>query len=104
MRVGGVKGEPPPPGVKVALNHLGGFRNTITFVLTGLDIEEKARLAEEALWGLVGGRDRFAEVDVQLLRWDRPDPRSNEAPRPHIRPHTRGGVMVTRYDPTERKH
>ncbi|RAY11172.1 exopolyphosphatase [Actinomadura craniellae] len=54
-RVGirGVRGEPPPDTVKVCLNHLGGYRNEMTFVLTGLDVEAKAAWArarlEEAL-------------------------------------------------------
>jgi hypothetical protein len=73
-----VLGEPPPPTAKVCINHLGGFRNSMTFVLTGLDIEEKARLAEETLWELLGGKQRFAEAHVSLRRGDRPDPRSNE--------------------------
>ncbi|MBW2271529.1 MAG: DUF1446 domain-containing protein, partial [Deltaproteobacteria bacterium] len=78
VRVSGVRGEPPPPTAKVCINHLGGFRNSMTFVLTGLDIEEKARLAEETLWELLGGKQRFAETHVSLRRGDRPDPRSNE--------------------------
>ncbi len=76
--VRGVKGEPPPPTTKVCINHFGGYRNSMTFVLTGLDIEEKARLAEETLWALVGGRERFAETRVSLQRGDRPDPQRNE--------------------------
>src|SRR5689334_7308458 len=39
VRLSGVVGEPPPPTLKVGLNVLGGFRNDVTFVLTGLDIE-----------------------------------------------------------------
>ncbi|MGH3316414.1 MAG: acyclic terpene utilization AtuA family protein, partial [Nocardioidaceae bacterium] len=42
VRISGVRGEPPPPTLKVGLNHLGGFRNQAEFVLTGLDIEAKA--------------------------------------------------------------
>src|SRR5439155_728053 len=78
VRVFGVQGEPPPPTTKVCINYLGGYRNTVTFVLAGLDVEEKARLAEETLWRLVGGRDRFAETSVGLVRSDRPDPRTND--------------------------
>ncbi len=78
VRVSGVRGEPPPPTTKVCINYLGGFRNSVTFVLTGLDIEEKARLAEETLWELVGGRAQFAETSVSLRRSDRTDPASNE--------------------------
>jgi hypothetical protein len=74
----GIEGEPPPPTTKVCINHFGGYRNVMTFVLTGLDIEEKARLAEDTLWKLVGGRERFAETRVSLERADRPDPGRNE--------------------------
>ena len=42
MRVSGVRGLAPPPQLKVCVNELGGFRNQMEFVLTGLDIEEKA--------------------------------------------------------------
>jgi hypothetical protein len=42
VRISGVRGEPPPPTVKVALNELGGHRNEVTFVLTGERIAEKA--------------------------------------------------------------
>ncbi|MCX8071610.1 MAG: DUF1446 domain-containing protein [Candidatus Binatia bacterium] len=78
VRVTGVRGEPPPATTKVCINYLGGYRNSVTFVLTGLDIEEKAEVAEKTLWSLVGGKERFAEVHVDLIRWDRPNPRRNE--------------------------
>ena len=41
-------------------------------------IAEKARLAEETLWRLVGGRDRFAKTSVELVRSDRPDAHTND--------------------------
>jgi Acyclic terpene utilisation family protein AtuA len=78
VRISGARGEPAPRQLKVCLNYLGGYRNTMTMVLTGLDIEAKARRAEELLFGVLGGRERFAEVDVRLLRTDRPDAESNE--------------------------
>ena len=78
VRVSGVKGEPPPATTKVCINYLGGFKNSMTFVLTGLDIEEKAALAERTLWQLVGGREQFAETHVSLRHSSRPDPASNE--------------------------
>lgn len=84
VRIHGVKGEPPPPTTKVCINYLGGYRNSVTFVLTGLDIEEKAALAERTLWHLVGGKEQFAEVDVQLFRWDRPNPHRNEEAFAHL--------------------
>src|SRR5262245_17969858 len=78
VRVYGVRGEPPPPTTKVCINHFGGYKNSMTFVLTGLDIEAKAKLAEETLWKLVGGREQFAESQVTLRRADRPDPTTND--------------------------
>ena len=49
VRITGVRGEAPPPTLKVGLNRLGGFRNEVTFVLTGLDIEAKAALVRDQL-------------------------------------------------------
>jgi hypothetical protein len=85
VRISGVRGGPPPPMLKVALNDAGGFRNTMTLVLTGLDIEAKAAHAEALLFEVLGGRDRFAEVDVRLLRFDTPDAPSNERATAHLR-------------------
>ncbi|KUI40991.1 exopolyphosphatase [Mycobacterium sp. GA-1199] len=49
VRISGVRGEPPPPALKVSLNSIGGFRNEMTLVLTGLDIEAKAELVRRQL-------------------------------------------------------
>jgi Acyclic terpene utilisation family protein AtuA len=73
VRLAGTRGSTPPAEAKVAVNYLGGFRNTMTMVLTGLDIEEKARRAEAMLFDVLGGRDQFDAVDVRLTRFDRED-------------------------------
>jgi Acyclic terpene utilisation family protein AtuA len=85
VRISGTRGSPPPPTAKVALNYLGGYRNTMTLVLTGLDIEEKATRAEQMLFDLLGGKDRFAEVDVRLIRTDQPDAPTNEQATAQLR-------------------
>ncbi|MCH7952459.1 MAG: DUF1446 domain-containing protein [Chloroflexi bacterium] len=85
VRVSGVRGEPAPDTTKVCINYLGGFRNTMTFVLTGLDIEEKAKLAEETLFAELGGKEQFDEVDVRLTRSDKDDPESNEEAGAYLR-------------------
>ncbi|WP_414638278.1 acyclic terpene utilization AtuA family protein [Actinomycetospora sp.] len=85
VSISGVRGSAPPPTLKVALNESGGYRNTMTLVLTGLDIEAKAAFAETLLFEVLGGRDRFAEVDVRLLRFDRPDAPSNAEATAHLR-------------------
>ena len=85
VRVSGVRGEPPPATTKVCINYLGGYRNSMTFVLAGLDVEAKAETAEQTLWALLGGRERFAATDVRLVRSDRPDPRSNDEAFAYLR-------------------
>jgi hypothetical protein len=77
VRISGVRGEPPSDRLKVAINLPGGFRNSMTMVITGLDVERKAARAETMLWDVLGGRDQFAAVDVQLLRTDQPDAPTN---------------------------
>ena len=72
VRITGAAGEPPPPTLKVALNALGGFRNEVTFVLTGLDIEAKAALVREQMEAAFGKR-RPAEVTWTLARTDHAD-------------------------------
>ena len=49
VRMSGVRGEPPPDTLKVGVTALGGYRNEVTFVLTGLDIEAKADLVRSQL-------------------------------------------------------
>ncbi len=49
VSVSGVVGEPPPPTLKVSLNSIGGFRNEMTLILTGLDVEAKAELVRRQL-------------------------------------------------------
>jgi hypothetical protein len=85
VRLSGTRGTPPPPSLKVCMNFLGGYRNTMTLVLTGLDIDEKAAWAQDELFAILGGRDRFSDVDVRLLRFDHPDAPSNEQATAHLR-------------------
>jgi hypothetical protein len=85
VRISGTRGSPPPDTLKVALNYLGGYRNTMTMVLTGLDIEDKAARAETMLFDLLGGQERFAETDVRLIRTDRPDAPTNEQATAQLR-------------------
>lgn len=52
VRISGVHGETPPERLKVAANYLGGFRNSMTLVMTGLDAQAKADLALRTITGL----------------------------------------------------
>ncbi|WP_328582453.1 acyclic terpene utilization AtuA family protein [Streptomyces sp. NBC_00370] len=79
VRISGVRGEPPPPTLKVGLTRIGGWRNEVVFVLTGLDIDAKARLVREQV------TDAFArtkkapgEVRWELARTDSADAETEE--------------------------
>ncbi|MFD6214198.1 acyclic terpene utilization AtuA family protein, partial [Nocardia salmonicida] len=60
----------------VSLNTLGGFRNEMSFILTGLDIEAKAELAQRQLESWLP--DKPAELTWTLARLDRPDAETEE--------------------------
>jgi len=94
--VHGVRGEPAPPSTKVCINYEGGYRNSMTFCLTGLDVEEKADLVERTFWGsFPDGREGFARTSTQLVRSDHADPRTNEE--------AVATLTVTAKDPDPRK-
>jgi hypothetical protein len=96
VRIDGVVGSPPPPTSKVCINIEGGFRNSMTFCLTGLDIEAKAKLVEDTFWPHQrGGRDAFAETATRLVRSDKPDPRTNDEAVAYL-------TLIAK-DPDERK-
>ena len=79
VALSGIAGEPPPSTLKVSMNELGGYRNDISVALTGLDIEAKARLVENAFWLACPSRpDDFAEVATRVVRTDKADPATNE--------------------------
>ncbi len=65
VAVGRVTGEPAPATLKVCLNHRGGYRNSATFVLTGLDLDAKADFAEATLHDATGGPAGFAAYDLR---------------------------------------
>ena len=80
VRISGVRGEAPPPTLKAGLTRLGGWRNEVVFVLTGLDIEAKAQLVQDQFaQALTGSRTGPPdEVRWELARTDRPDADTEE--------------------------
>ncbi|MFI5510409.1 acyclic terpene utilization AtuA family protein [Mycobacterium sp. NPDC051804] len=77
VRISGVTGEAPPPTLKVSLNSVGGFRNEMTLVLTGLDIEAKAALVRKQLDSTLTVKP--AEMQWTLARTDHADADTEEA-------------------------
>ena len=78
VRVSGCRGSNPPGKHKVCINLATGYRNGMDLVLTGLDIEAKAKTITDTLFHSVGGKDQFDEVSVNLYRTDKKNPNSNE--------------------------
>ncbi|MFE2929333.1 acyclic terpene utilization AtuA family protein [Streptomyces sp. NPDC059278] len=80
VRISGVRGEAPPPTLKTGLNRLGGWRNEVVFVLTGLDIEAKAQLVREQFTdALARSGTAPREVRWELARTDRADAATEES-------------------------
>ncbi|MGP9020186.1 acyclic terpene utilization AtuA family protein [Streptomyces sp. BR1] len=79
VRITGVRGEAPPPTLKVGRTRVGGWRNEVVFVLTGLDIEAKAALVKEQVEdAFIRSKSRPHEVCWELARTDHPDPHTQE--------------------------
>lgn len=67
VSVDGVRGLPAPTTAKVCINLDGGYRNRMTFALTGLHQREKAKWVEAALLQRLGGAEQFDEVDARFV-------------------------------------
>ncbi|WP_320067748.1 acyclic terpene utilization AtuA family protein [Micromonospora sp. RTGN7] len=87
VRVSGVRGTPPPDTLKVGVNNLGGFRNSMTFVLCGLDIPAKAALVRGQIEAAVGTEG----LEFVLARTDHVDAVDTEAASALLHVHLRDG-------------
>lgn len=75
VEISGVRGNPPPAGLKVSMAVEGGYRNQMLLVLTGDDPEGKAAVAETAIWDMIpGGKDAYERVEVDLIGNTTADP------------------------------
>jgi hypothetical protein len=95
VRISGVLGTPPPETTKVCINCLGGYRNSMTVVLTGLDIEKKAKIFEDALFDNLGGRGQYALEEIQLVQSNKDNPKTNDEAFAYLR--------VSVMDPDQKK-
>ncbi|MFF9977777.1 acyclic terpene utilization AtuA family protein [Streptomyces erythrochromogenes] len=75
VRISGVRGESPPASLKVGVTRIGGWRNEVVFVLTGLDIEAKAELVRSQLAEPLEG---VADAAWTLARTDHADADTEE--------------------------
>lgn len=56
VAITGVRGEAPPARLKVCVNELGGWRNSVELVLTGLDVDAKATWVRDQLTAALATR------------------------------------------------
>ncbi len=66
VRISATRGEPAPATTKVAINYDGGYRNRMTFVLSGLEQEAKAAWLLAALVDGLGGQEQLDAHGVHL--------------------------------------
>jgi len=85
VRLVDVLGDAPPPTLKVSLNHLGGYRNQVEFVLTGLQIEAKAQLVKDQLASVLP-----PDAEWTLARTDHADAATEEEASATLRCVVRG--------------
>ncbi len=56
VAITGVRGEAPPETLKVCVNELGGWRNAVEFVLTGLETDAKSDWVREQMTAAMAAR------------------------------------------------
>jgi len=76
--VSGCRGSSPPSSHKACINLAGGFRNGMEIILTGIDIEDKAKIFTDTLFNSLGGKDQFDEVSINLHKTNKNNPETNE--------------------------
>ena len=80
VAITGVTGSAPPATTKVCLNVFGGFRNSVDFILTGLDIDVKAALVTSQMESALQASGTPPDViEWQLDRTDVSDPATQAA-------------------------
>lgn len=99
VEISGTTGTAPPRQLKVAVNKLGGYRNQMEFILTGLDIDAKAAwirgqldaafTAAEITWTQTPARTGDADTEEGasvLLRCTGKDPEAGPLGKPFTGP------------------
>ena len=93
VSITGVLGSPPPSTAKVCLNMLGGFRNSVEFILTGLDVDAKAAWVRAQMEDALGaGKTAPDTIDWQLDRTGHDDPVSQSAATTLLRCHVKSST------------
>jgi hypothetical protein len=68
VQISAARGEPAPARLKALLTFPGGYRNAMSFALTGTHRRAKAEVAERILWNeFADGRDTFTDTLVEVV-------------------------------------
>ncbi|WP_019144206.1 acyclic terpene utilization AtuA family protein [Aeromicrobium massiliense] len=65
VRVSGARGSVPPPDAKVCLNELGGFRNGVELLVTGLDVDAKVDWVRTQVEAALDPRPQLVEWHLE---------------------------------------
>ncbi len=78
VAVKNVKGAPATDTAKVTANLMGGFQNSMTMYITGLDVAKKVDIIKDLFLKSVGGEKAFQKIDFQFYENKNPEPSCNE--------------------------
>ena len=78
VSITGTKGTPATNSAKATINCMGGFKNVMSFLIAGLDIEKKAKIFKEQFLESVGGEMAFDKLDIQFFKTQNLNPEINE--------------------------
>jgi hypothetical protein len=84
VRLYNVKGLAPPKNLKVSVNVFGGYKNSVEFVITGLNREKKAEVLKEAFLSSLD-LSLIDELDVNFIDCARDDAITNELACSYLR-------------------
>jgi len=85
VHISGTKGSPATTTAKVTVNCMGGFQNSMTLHIAGLDIDEKVAIFKRSFLEAVGGEKTFDRLNFQYLKSHKIDPTHNEEAFAHLR-------------------
>lgn len=70
VAVSGVRGEPAPEDLKLAVGYANGYRAFGRLIVTGPDALAKAEKLSEIVWACAGGRDLYDDTATHFVAYD----------------------------------
>jgi hypothetical protein len=79
VQINGVRGSAPPATTKVAITGVGGWQNSVIFVLTGAELDAKAALVERSVRGDIEQVEGIDTVAIDRIGRAAHDPDTQNA-------------------------